>query len=155
MRRTLLLDQITLSGIQCQTEELFLLIAAGLAHHNRWCPFTWGLSHIWSRVFREKKALWLPGKGNNSSDCSKWQSKFFYVSIEGRRHMFSFISLMHDLTGSTVKMKTEFQPYPPLPNIIILVFCVIVQIISLTCSTWLCLLRMHLLLLVHISCCWL
>lgn len=29
---------------------------------------------------------------------------------------------MHGLEGSTAEMKTEFQPYPPLPNIIILVF---------------------------------
>lgn len=36
--------------------------------------------------------------------------------------MFSFIPLMHGLEGSTAEMKTEFQPYPPLPNIIILVF---------------------------------
>lgn len=29
---------------------------------------------------------------------------------------------MHGSEGSTAERKTEFQPYPPLPNIIILVF---------------------------------
>lgn len=44
------------------------------------------------------------------------------VSVQGGSRMFSFIPLMHGLEGSTAEMKTEFQPYPPLPNIIILVF---------------------------------
>lgn len=97
-----------------------------------------------------KKGLRLPGKGNNSSGRARFSQR---VPVQGGSRVFSFIPLMHGSEGSTAERKTEFQPYPPLPNIIILVFfCVVVQIIWPSCSARLCPLWRHLLILLPMSC---